>query len=85
MCEPNSNNIYSTEIIFQIYSVGIITKSGWYNLYINSEDLLSNIIFLSVKQDEWKPAFRLTKRYLVYGWATKSVSVKTNKLKISAA
>ena len=33
--------------------------------------------------DEWKPTFRLTKRYLVYGWAAKSVSVKTNKLKKS--
>ena len=38
----------------------------------------------SAEQDQWKPAFRLKKRYLVYSWATKSTSVKANK-KISAA
>ena len=37
------------------------------------------IFFLSAEWDEWIPVFRLTKRYLVYGWATKLVSVKTNK------
>ena len=39
------------------------------------------IFFWFAKQDEWKPAFRLTKRYLVYGWSTKSASVETNKQK----
>ena len=39
----------------------------------------SMIFFSSAKQDEWKAAFRLTNRCLVYGWATKSASIKIKK------
>ena len=37
------------------------------------------IFFLFAKLDERRPAFRLTKRYLTYGWATKLTFIKTNK------
>ena len=64
--------------------VGLILKSCWYNLYINLANLFNDIF--PVCKVRWiKLAFRLTKIYLVYGWATKSASVKTNKQKISAA
>ena len=75
MCETNFTNAYHIEIIFHknIY-VGIIY------IYINSGDLF-NDIFPTGKYDERKPPFILTNTYLVYGWATKLVSVKTSKQK----
>ena len=42
-----------------------------------TQQTCSMIFFPSTKYDKWKPAFRLTKRYLVSGWATKSASVRT--------
>ena len=42
-----------------------------------------NDIFSSARYDEWKSAFRFTKTCLVYGWATKLASSKTNKQKKS--
>ena len=48
--------------------------------WCNSEiQQICSIFFLFAKLDEWRPAFRLTKRYLIYGWATKLTSIKTNK------
>ena len=67
MCETNFTNIYHIEIIF-------------HSIYINSGDLF-NDIFPTGKYDERKPPFILTNTYLVYGWATKLVSVKTSKQK----
>ena len=57
--------------------VGLILKLCWYNLFINPADLFEDIFPIS--KDKWEPVFRLTKRYLVYGWPTKSANVKTNK------
>ena len=61
----------------------------WYNpetkqIYKETQRTCSMIFPPSAEQDQWKSAFRLKKRYLVYSWATKSTSVKANK-KISAA
>ena len=36
-------------------------------------------IYPSANYNEWQPAFRLTRRCLVYGRTTNLVSVKTNK------
>ena len=58
-------------------SVGIILKLCWYNLFINPTDLFQDIFPIS--NDKWEPVFRLTKRYVVYGWATKLANVKTNE------
>ena len=47
-------------------------------------DFIQWYFVLSPKQDEWTPAFRLTKSFLVFGWVTKLFSVKTNKQTKSA-
>ena len=81
MCEPNLTNIRHIEIIFQQIHILVYFWNFIGTLYIQTQRTCSMIFFPSATWDEWKPAFRLTKRCLVYGWATKSVSVKTNKQK----
>ena len=76
-----SKNIFTKNILMCKYIC-------WYNpetkqIYKETQRTCSMIFPSSAEQDQWKPAFRLKKRYLVYSWATKSASVKANK-KISA-
>ena len=82
MWEPNLTNIVTmTQFSLNTY-VDIILKSCWYNFCINPTELFNDIF--PVSRVRWmKPAFSLTNglRYLVYGWNTKSVSIKTNKQK----
>ena len=55
--------------------ISIIDHDGM--IYMETQRTCSMILFPSAKQDEWKLAFGLTQRSLVY----KSSSVKTNKHK----
>ena len=57
--------------------VGIILKLCWYNFYVSLANLFSDIF--PICKVRWMET--RSKRYLVYGWATKSASVKTKKQK----
>ena len=59
--------------------VGINLKSCWYNLCVNPADLFNDIFPIYKVRRIETAAFRLTKRYLVYCWATESATVKTNQ------
>ena len=46
--------------------ISIIDHDGM--IYMETQRTCSMILFPSAKQDEWKLAFGLTQRSLVYGW-----------------
>ena len=69
------NSAVKTMLVYE-YTCWYNSESCWHNLCVNPAGLFSYIF--PVYKLRWiKPAFRLTKRYLVYCWATKLASVKS--------